>query len=101
MDAAGVPVVERREGILRPGGDGSHQRRVVGLARPAIHHPLRAPAPAGFGGLADPRSSGSGRPSKPVVNTTSVSVENTCCVVWTARTTSPRCSMSRARILRM
>ena len=96
MNATHVPVVERREGILRAAGDGTDEHHLV-VGDAALCHPVRAPPGSGFGAAA--ALTGSGRPSKPVLNTTSVSVVNTCSVVWTWRTTSPRWAMSRARIL--
>ena len=100
MDAVDVPVVERREGLLRAVRDGTYERSLVGVTRTTLRHPLRAPAPAWFPAPRAPLGViGRGRPSKPVLNTTSVSVEKTSGVVWILRTISPRCSMSRARIL--
>ena len=101
MDPVDVPVVERRQGILGSAASArtSAASSVSPDRRSAIPYVSR---PSRFRGASRGLpTSGSGRPSKPVENTTSVSVENTWVVVWTCRTTSPRCSMSRARILRM
>ena len=66
MDAVDVPVVERREGLLRAARDGPDERSLVGSARAALRHPLRAPAPSGFGRLAALRArSAAGGPRSP------------------------------------
>ena len=87
MDAVHVPVVERREGILRSAGDGPDERGLVGVTRTALRHPYALPArPVSRRVARAGRRAAAARPSKPVVNTTSVSVENTWVVAWTCRT---------------
>ena len=83
--AVDVPVVERREGVLRSGRDGTDERGLVGVAdrRSAIPYASRGPR---FRGPVAGRRAGAAGPRTPVENTTSVSVENTCAVVWTRRT---------------
>ena len=52
MDAVDVPVIERREGLLRAARHRPDERGVVGFADPALRHPLRAPvAPVSAGAI--------------------------------------------------
>ena len=48
MDSVDVPVVERREGILRPRRHRSHEDSVIGIAHEAVRHLLRLLAPCRF-----------------------------------------------------
>ena len=64
VDAADVPVVERREGLLRAVRHGADERGVLGLADPALRHVLRVPVLGGFGVVAGRGASGAAGASR-------------------------------------
>ena len=92
VDRVDVPVVELRQGVLRPGRDRADEGGVVGRLTVLGH---------GYAGSARRfrRDVSSGRRSKPLERTTSVSVLKTLGVDWTWRRTRSRSRVSRARTL--
>ena len=95
-DRGTMPIVEVRQGVVGPGRDLANEGSIV-LRSNGISIIATSDEPRRFPHGSTRRS---GRRSKPLESTTSVSVVKTFGVLWSRTSTSSRCRVSCARILR-